>query len=394
MRVANALLYAAILGTLLFANRATAQPPPVNFVATPGSAVGGSALAVADLNGDGILDMVAVGGGPDGNAVSIFLGKGDGTFQAGQTYAVEIVARAVVVGDFNGDGHLDLAVADSPHFSPAVTILLGNGDGSFQVAQTYLAFSPSPPGGSTAMSVAAGDFNGDGILDLAVVGTPVQGFKSMGILLGNGDGTFQAAAGYQTSGGKIFIADVNGDGKLDLITVGGNLLLGNGDGTFQDAIPIYPGILAVADLNGDGIPDLVAGASLGVVILLGKGDGSFQTGQSYVVGATPSVVVVDFNGDGHLDLATVIPTANSVTVLLGNGDGTFQVLPVNYIVGLGPEALVAGDFNGDGHPDLAVDTESLLFGWSAAILFPLSPVTSTATVIWIWLSPTWSIRAR
>jgi FG-GAP-like repeat/FG-GAP repeat len=265
--------------------------------------------------------------------------------------------------------------------SPAgqVSVLLGNGDGTFRAAVDYDL-------GSYVNAVAVGDFNGDGIPDLAVANASLDSPATPGnvsILLGNGDGTFRAAVNY-TSGGVavgLAVADVNGDGIPDLVVAnvgdfnnngqGGNvsILLGNGDGTFQGAVNYTAGLgpesVAVRDFNGDGIPDLavVNFNSNNLSILLGKGDGTFQAAVNYAIGPYPgnstSVAVKDFNGDGIPDLAVAF--GGGVRMLLGNGDGTFQSTAISYLaggsyyVGFFPQFnLAAGDFNGDGLPDLAV----------------------------------------
>ena len=213
---------------------------------------------------------------------------------------------SVVTGDFNGDGKLDLVVSNSDGGS--ISVLLGNGDGTFQVAASYGA-------GSSPISIAVGDFNGDGKVDLAVAN---YGTNYASVLLGNGDGTFKGAVSY-------------------------------GAGS-------YPVSVAVGDFNGDGKPDLVVANqdSNDVSVLLGNGDGTFQASVNYRAGSLlDSVVVGDFNGDGRLDLAVANYGSNNVSVLLGNGDGTFQA-PVNYRAGLGPDSVTTGDFNGDGKLDLLV----------------------------------------
>jgi FG-GAP-like repeat len=262
--------------------------------------------------------------------------------------------QAVAVGDFNGDGKLDLAVTNSTN----VGVLLGNGDGTFQPAVYYSV-------GSSPRAVAVGDFNGDGKLDL-VVGNVTSG--NVSVLLGNGDGTFQPALNYAADNApySVAVGDFNGDGKLDVAAAeaGGSAIvsvfLGKGDGTFQPAVNYGVGqdpvSLAVGDFNGDGNLDVAAatqGGSDTVSVLLGKGDGTFQPAVNYAAGSIPSSVVAgDFNGDGKLDLAVTNIFDDTVSVLLGNGDGTFQA-PVNYDTGAYPWWVAVGDFNGDGKPDLA-----------------------------------------
>jgi len=269
---------------------------------------------------------------------------------------------SVAVGDFNGDGKLDLAVANSG--SNDVSVLLGNGDGTFQTA-LY-----SPLVGVNPVSVAVGDFNGDGKLDLVVVNSFSN---NVSVLLGNGDGTFQTALDFDTGAGPVSVAvgDFNADGRLDLVVANfaaGNVgvLLGNGDGTFQPAVNYGAGPLpvsvAVGDFNGDGKLDLaVANQSAGnagpsmVGVLLGNGDGTFQPAVEYGAGSdtdSSSVALGDFNGDGNLDLAVANSgSTNRVSILLGNGDGTFQSA-VDYAGG--SSLLAVGDFNGDGRLDTAV----------------------------------------
>jgi hypothetical protein len=343
-------------------------------------------VAVGDFNGDGILDLaVANNGLPTytNGSVSVLLGKGDGTFLPAVTYDAGIDPTAVAVGDFNGDGIPDLAVANSnyPYPNGTVSVLLGKGDGTFLPAQSF-------PVGSVPASVAVGDFNGDGHLDLAVanVGSDAYGRPNVSVLLGNGDGTFQPALNFSAGAGSrsIAVGDFNGDGRLDLAVPGNyyypgdgdgshlRVLLGSGSGTFYPAPGPFaysvgpgPSFVAVGDFNGDGLPDLAvadAGAypqyAGTVSILLGKGDGTFQPGVTYDAGYEPmSVAVGDFNGDGKQDLVVAnsnYPYINgTVSVLLGKGDGTF--LPVQPF-GSGVYAISAavGDFNGDGFPDLAV----------------------------------------
>ena len=237
---------------------------------------GPSSVAIGDLNGDGNLDLAVAN---EGSAnVSVLLGNGDGSFQSTVNYGAGDEPVSVAIGDLNGDGDLDLAVANGWHGGAPgnVSVLLGNGDGSFQSAANYDA-------GEDPQSVAIGDLNGDGDLDLAVAN---QGFWILGnvlVLLGNGDGTFQSAVNYGAGDSPWFVAigDLNGDGDLDLAVAnrdGGDVsvLLGNGDGTFQSAVnygaSVVPRSVAIGDLNGDANHDLAVAnlASDNVSILINK----------------------------------------------------------------------------------------------------------------------------
>jgi serine/threonine protein kinase/predicted Zn-dependent protease len=329
-------------------------------------------VAVADFNGDGILDLaVTNAGGPRAGSspgtVSILLGKGNGTFEAAVNYPTGPCPGGVAVGDFNGDGIPDLAVANHNAFftSSTVSILLGNGDGTFQAAANY-------PAGQTPDCVVVADFNGDGILDLAVTSHLFNGGVS--VLLGNGDGSFQAPQSVAVGANPhaMAVGDFNGDGIPDLAVANWSnnsvsIFLGKGDGTFRNAGDYStpgPDSPVVGDFNGDGKLDLAVanatndGTSGSVSVLLGNGDGTFQAPVSYLTGPIPNtgcpggMAVGDVNGDGTVDL--VVLFGGGVLVLLGNGDGTFQTTPISYLAGVGPVDVAIGDFNGDGKPDLAV----------------------------------------
>jgi hypothetical protein len=312
---------------------------------TPNSA------ATADFNGDGNLDLSVTN--YTGNTVSILIGNGDGSFQPRVDYATGSGPDSVAARDFNGDGILDLAVRNNG--SSTISILLGNGDGTFQ---NHI----DSPTGPAPQRLTAGDFNGDGKLDLAVT----NGGNTVSILLGNGDGTFQTHVDYPTGEdpGGVTTGDFNLDGNLD-IAVGNSIsntvsiLLGRGDGTFESQVTytvgLNPGSITTADLNGDNKLDLlVANANANTVsILVGNGDGSFQPRVDYSTGLGPySIAAADLNGDGKLDLSVTNLLDNTVSILLGNGDGSFQPR-VDYSTGLGPQFVCIGDFNKDGGLDLA-----------------------------------------
>jgi hypothetical protein len=320
--------------------------------------LGPSAVVSGDFNADGRLDLAAANTGS--NTVSVLLGNGNGTFQGARHFDSWREPTSLAVGDFNGDNHLDLVTSYSG--DNAVNLLLGNGDGTFQAARRFAA-GPSP------LAVAAGDFNGDGRLDLAVGGLAVS------VLLGNGDGTFQAAREVG-SGATVAVGEVNGDGHLDLVTSywvgdseGGayliDVLLGNGDGTFSVSWNVGAGSSPVlGDLNGDGRLDLVAVYPPDMVdagsvyVMLGNGDGTFQSNTLSALGAS-TCALADINGDGRLDIVTTNHVFNggSVDVLLGDGAGhfpTFQTFPVSPA----PTFAVVQDYNGDGFADVVAARSS------------------------------------
>ncbi|HXM63382.1 MAG TPA: FG-GAP-like repeat-containing protein [Terriglobales bacterium] len=345
---------------------AVSAPTNLQFTSFP-SYPGADLIAppiAADFNRDGKLDFAVVNYVDDSAFLLVFLGNGDGTFQAPKGPYPGL--NWFVVGDFNGDGILDFAGTICDTQDCTLSILLGNGDGTFSSAKTIYTFQTYglPP-------LVAGDFNGDGKLDVAIAY-----FGGIYVFLGNGDGTFQTplvsnVGAVDLEGG---VGDFNGDGKLDLIEVSGASgtqlawLQGNGDGTFQTPSTDYSvgpdtGTIIAADLNGDSKLDLltVQGAPTNTfTVMLGNGDGTFQAGVAYPVGNDlRDGVIGDFNAEGKLDLVlsddTGFANGANTYVLLGNGDGTFQsslALPT------GSYESVAGDFNDDGKLDLVLATEN------------------------------------
>jgi len=336
---------------------APAPAQTVSFTATE-LTVGANprSVAVGDFNRDGKLDLAVVVGY---SSVSVLLGNADGTFQAAPDVRVGVCplcqgADLVAVGDFNGDGVQDLAVRTG-HY---VEVVLGNGDGTFQASSVVFGFFEAPT------SLAVGDFNGDGVQDLAVA----DSVRGVGVAIGNGDGTF--AVGARLFAGihpwSLAVGDFNGDGAADLAVaaLGSTkvwVLLSNGDGTFQAARSFDVGChapteIAAGDLNGDGALDLAIAGSLGKCsVLLGNGDGTFQAAQPLDAGSGfhSAIAIGDFNRDRVPDLAVANQDSNSVSVLLGNGDGTFQAAQ-SFSVGTAPVAIAVGEFNAHVPRGLAV----------------------------------------
>jgi hypothetical protein len=332
-----------------------------------------TALAMADLNGDGIPDLVTIPNDVTGSMalVSVLLGKEDGTYSEPALFPTGRGVRALAVGDVTGHRVPDIVTVNAPTFDTgSVSILVGNGDGTFRSPITF-PLSRAPD------AVALVDLRRNGILDLVIAATgsypAYEGVVT--VLLGNGDGTFGAPTDFPVGSHPIAlsVADINGDGNLDLVTANNpyqglssvSVLLGNGNGTFRPAINTltgrYPRSLAVGDFNGDGVADLaVADGSLQIPgfvnVLFGNGDGTFRTGPSLPVGANPSYVLAGHVNNGQTP--DLIVTGQSGTrVLFGNGDGTFQPSSISY--GSAGWALVARDDTAAGRPDLLVTQPSL-----------------------------------
>ncbi len=281
------------------------SPAPVLADSTIAAGAGPVSLTTADFNADGKLDLAVANS--TANTVSILLGQGDGTFAPKVDYATGKQPKAVAAGDLNHDGILDLVIANQA--DNTVSVLLGTGNGAFATQKTYAT-------GNAPVAVAVADLNGDGNLDLAIANMDAN---TVSVLFGNGDGTFAAHLDYPAgeNPSAVIAADFNGDGKLDL---------------------------AVAD-------DFTPGGT--VTILLNRGDGSYLHGVAYATGDSVSLVAADFNGDGLLDFAAVNDLDQALSVYLGNANGTFTLGPSqDTVVSPRPVALAAADVNGDGTLEL------------------------------------------
>jgi VCBS repeat protein len=320
-------------------------------------------VAVGDFNHDGIPDLVTVNAST--NNVSVFFGHGDGTFATATNYALGDgnTPIGVAVGDLRGDGKLDIVTANA--LSDDVSVLLGNGDGTFGTASNV-----GLNGGHFPFKVHLADMNHNGHLDIV---TANGNSDDVSVLLGNGDGTFGTATNLPLGGGvrgpeDLAIEDFNGDGHLDIVTANArtndlSLLLANGSGGYATAttIPIASGAartaaVTAADLRGNGKLDLVVTSGTGgLSVLLGNGDGTFGTASAVASGGTKPMwtAVGDIDGDDHLDLVVADSASGDVSVLLGNGDGTFGAPTV---FGLGgattPQTLALGQLDDNNSLDI------------------------------------------
>ena len=324
------------------------------------------AIASDYIDGDNNLDLVTAN---TDQTVTVLLGNGDGSFQPKVNYTGCLTGNPVkiLLADFNRDGNTDIALGCSGN-NGGVVILLGNGGGTFQTPVSY-------PSGDVE-GLAMGDFNGDGILDIAVTDHSLQ---DVTIFIGNGDGSFKAgvvAVHTPSPGNDLVVADFDGDGNDDIAyavdTAAANsslcdlyVALGKGNGTFKTPTLVASKIgefLAVGDTNGDNRPDVISttiqlahssGSNVGnsLFVLIGKGDGTFKSPVTYVSDIPSDPHLADVNGDGKPDI--IAGGSSGALVYLGKGDGTFQAYSEPAIGKFSlTYAVNAGDYNNDGNADL------------------------------------------
>jgi len=327
-------------------------------------------IVIDDFNKDGKQDVVVVSSYGTANNVYVLLGNGDGTLQPATVMSVSGNLSAVASADFNQDGNMDLAVVDNAN--SAVLILLGNGDGTFRQPTAVNTCST----GAQPATLAVGDLNGDGKIDIVTAnyGTSSNGANTVTTCLGDGLGGFSATNTVTASTlavsnpNGVAIADVTGDGKPDIVVSlwqnAYSILPGNGNGTFRSPMTqtivgpaTNPYAVAVADLNGDGKQDLIFPNGNGMSVFLGNGNGTFQAETVYP-GSGDAVVVADMNGDGKPDIVTTDWQLGRVNVLMNLGGGSFSP-PLSFMSGTQPYALAVGNLKGDGHPDVVAANAGL-----------------------------------
>jgi flagellin-like hook-associated protein FlgL len=287
-------------------------------------------IALSDFNGDGKHDLVTANSSDD--TVAVFLGNGDGTFASGSTFVVGDAPSAVAASDLNGDGIQDLVAANRG--SDSISVLLGNGNGTFKSQSTF-----GVGVGASQSAVAIADFNNDGIPDI-VTGNGLDASATVSVLLGNGNGTFQGQVEYSVGGqssAAVVVGDFNGDGRQDIASVSDNvdglasILLNNGNGTFASSKPLFSGggSIDTTDFNGDGILDLVSTGDGFVTLNEGRGNGTFKDPTFLPVGSGSfGVAFTDFNGDGVPDI--VAGGASEVFLLSAlTRDGIQPLLPIS-----------------------------------------------------------------
>src|SRR5262245_6924640 len=327
-------------------------------------------VAVGDLNGDGSADLAVANF--SSSTVSVLLGNGDGTFGTASDLATAANASAVAIGDLNKDGKLDIVAAS--YTSSKVSVLLGVGDGTFGPKTDYTVRSDPRGPTNNPVSVAIGDLNRDGNPDLV---TANLGSSTVTILLGNGAGGFEGPTEFPTGSGanSVAIGDLNSDGKPDVAVANLNSTT-----------------LAVVLWGGDAPPDLGPESPTGgtVSVLLGNGDGTLGAKTDFATGAfASSVAIADLDADGNPDLAVANSGANSVSALLGGGDGAFGAA-TEFPAGSNPISIAVGDVDGDGKPDLvaanfSAHTVSVLLGhgdgtFGAATDFATGPYPASVAI--------------
>lgn len=316
-------------------------------------------IAAADFNGDNAPDLAVVNSGS--NEVTVLYGDGLGAFPTRTQLYTGARPVSVVANDFNADGATDIVVANAD--DETLSVFWGNGAGSFL---TKTDINVGVPGG-VCESVVAGDFNGDGVPDLASL-NHISGTDVVSVLINDGTGNFgyvnNLDAGIYPSG--LTLGDFNNDGNLDIAFVdlgytsnNAKVLYGNGSGAFGplSTLQLLPnsGGIAAGDLNGDNKTDVVVNnrSTLIQSAYLNDGTGVFHINLNSQVFINPvSMLLQDMNSDSYLDMVGVNASLDSITVRTGDGFGGFSKLK-SFAVGKGPSALVIGDFNGDGKKDVA-----------------------------------------
>jgi hypothetical protein len=388
-RAGHGLRTAALLAAA--ASAAHAQTPAATFGPGATFSTGANsqpvAIAAADVNGDGKLDLVTANFFTA--AVGVLLGTGTGTFGAATSFSTGPTnnPRYLAVADVNGDGKPDALTANA--YTNTAGVLLGTGTGTFGAAATF-ATGGSQPGG-----IAVADVNNDGNPDLLLSN---YASNTVGVLLNTGTGSFGTSTTYSTGVASaprgIAVADVNGDGKPDLLVANSGtdavgILLGTGTGafgaptTYSTGVNTRPHTVAVADVSGDGILDLLlANSTNTVVVLLGNGNGTFRQNTTYFLGPNnqpqpADIVAADVNGDGLPDLLTA-NAGNTLSVFLGTGAGAFGAPTSLNSPGGGAFDLAVADVNSDGRPDLLTAYTN---GSAAGVLLNTTGLASTLVAI-------------
>ncbi|HEY3412795.1 MAG TPA: VCBS repeat-containing protein [Armatimonadota bacterium] len=319
-------------------------------------------IAVGDLNNDGAPDAVIVNN--TSGTVTVLLNKHDGTgsFNPPATYAVGNSPVWAVIGDVNGDGKPDIVVSNMA--SGTISVLLNNGNGTFQAPSSYSVLPAGVSGTPSPAAVALGDVNNNGKLDAVVANT---GTGNVSVLMNNGAGVFTATTVYPVGAGpdSVALAKFTSGPNLDILTANKNgrnvsVLLGNGNGTFQAAINTPAGYVPYSavprDLDGDGKMDIVVCDNMaqasGVNTLKGNGDGTFQKAVLYSGGKSPIALAIgDFNGDGRPDVATANTGTQDISLFLNAGSTSFAA-PATLAGGITHLGVAVGDFDGNGSQDL------------------------------------------
>jgi hypothetical protein len=311
----------------------------VNFTTDPATP---SAIATADFNNDGVLDLATCANALTGS-FSVLLGDGAGGFGEAQRTILGTSLSSLAAANFNNDAHVDMLVSDGGGFY----VLMGNGDGTFQPADYTF-------GGGM---VAVGDFNSDNNMDVLVSWIDGDWWTHLQVYRGNGEGGFTPGAdAYYGGWGGMAPVDLDNDDKLDVAT-GEGLVFVNVNGQLQfdwhQQSLLGGGAITSGDFTGDGNADVIV-AGNGVAVLLGRGDGRLDAPLHYSAsGSFNAVATADFNADGNLDAIVTDSNAGTANVLLGNGDGTLRYGGA-FVTGTSPSGVAVGDYNGDGRPDLAV----------------------------------------